>query len=46
LAGNSLARARHAKAVDRLIDRVLDTRNGGRLLERFDGITAANIAAE
>jgi hypothetical protein len=46
LVGVSLAKARHDKAVDRLVDRILDERNGGRLLERFDEITAASIAAE
>jgi hypothetical protein len=44
-AGGSLARARHAKAIDRLIDRIRASHADNLLIERLDAITAPAIAA-
>jgi hypothetical protein len=43
-AGGSLAQARHAKAIDRLIDRIRAGHADNLLIERLDAITAPTAA--
>jgi hypothetical protein len=44
--GASLAEVRHARAVDRLIDRVIAHGGVDRLMTRLDELTAPAVAAE